>query len=187
MRATDGINILSTVLPLSTSKIPGYYILKDIIRFWKVEGRRQPNRELGTQGMTQFWALWPFLSDSSIPHWVWRGQLLNNASRNIKKKKSPKKSTLSLAKTLREGLCSKTEILDNNCPSPTMHSRKSCGQPSLHGQNWSGESGCVTRCPKSPVFFLKITLFTYSFIFDCAGSSLLYRFFSSCSEWRATL
>lgn len=51
---TDGINILSTVLPLSTSKIPGYYILKDIRRFSKVEGRRQPNRELRTQGMTQF-------------------------------------------------------------------------------------------------------------------------------------
>ena len=97
----------------------------------------------------------------------------------MEKKKKPKKSILSLAKTLREGLRSKTEMLDNNCPSPTMHSRRSCGQPSLHRQNWSGESGCVTRCPKSPVFIKKKQLHLFIYVFlavlglhCCTGFSL---------------
>ena len=60
---------------------------------------------------------------------------------------------------------------------------------SLHTTVKTGvESLDVSQGAPNPLyFFLKITLFTYSFIFDCAGSSLLYRFFSSCSEWRATL
>ena len=43
------------------------------------------------------------------------------------------------------------------------------------------------KVPQIPCIQKKIILFIYSFIFGCAGSSLLHRFFSRCSEWGATL
>ena len=36
---------------------------------------------------------------------------------------------------------------------------------------------------KDKMVSLPVFLFLYSFIFGCAGSSLLHRLFSSCSEW----
>ena len=128
-----------------------------------MEGRRQPNRELRTQGMTQF-ELSDFFFLTHLSH-IGSGEASFSIMPVGTFGKNPKKSMLSLAKTLRERLHSKTEMLDNNCPSPTMHSRRSCGQPSLHHQNWSGESGCVTRCPKSPVFKKKIKNFIYLFMY----------------------
>ena len=51
---------------------------------------------------------------------------------------------------------------------------------------------CDSLCSRAPhgvrlrldFFFLNFYLFIHSFIFDCAGSSLLHGLFSSCSEWR---
>lgn len=65
--------------------------------------------------------------------------------------KSPKKSMLSLAKTLREGLRGKIEMLDVLSIS-TMRSKEAVASPLTPPSKLGGESGCICKVPQIPVF-----------------------------------
>lgn len=119
---------LSLVFLLDIAKNMGHFIYIFIIHKKNLkDGEKQTSYSPQDSRNDTLMRTLGFLLASNIPDWVLKQQLRNANGLRLKKKKKPKESQLSLAKTMKGSILQDRKLLDKNHSTLAKHHRKNCG------------------------------------------------------------